>query len=247
MAIEAEEPDTPVMDAVILAGGKGTRLQTAISDVPKPMARVNGRPFLDYQLIQLARSPLVGGTVLALGYLAHKVVEHYTESPSPTPLTFVVEDNPLGTGGAVRHAMSALAQPLVLVMNGDSLFDLDVAALYQAHRHAGRDATIALLDVPDTSRYGHVTVDGDLVTAFREKTGVSEPGTINAGVYLFERSVLAAIPEGEAVSMEHVVLPALVAAGRLTAAVFLSDFIDIGLPETYRAADAFTTKLFGAP
>ena len=240
----AYQTPVPAMDVIILAGGKGTRLQAVVSDNPKPMAEVNGRPFLDYHLAQLARSPLIGTVVLALGHLARKVVEHYEAHAPALPLTYVIEDQPLGTGGAVRHALSSTARPLVLVMNGDSIFEIDIAAMLETHQKAPRGVTIALLDVADASRFGSVTLEGHRVTAFSEKVNRAEPGVINAGVYLFDRQELADLPGGP-LSLEHDVLPRLVAKGRLTAHVCHSDFIDIGLPETYRAAGAFVYRLFG--
>ena len=232
MAATAYEP----LDAIVLAGGKGTRLQSVVSDVPKPLAPVNGRPFLDYQLALLARSGQVRKAVLAVGHLAEKVIAHYRASPPPLPLEFAVETELLGTGGGLRNALSATSSEQVLALNGDSFFSWDVAPLRDVQREAGAAAVMALVRVPDTARYGAVTVRDGRVTDFVEKGGASGAGLINAGVYLFSRRTLEAVPAGQVVSVERDVFPGLARQGALGAVVFESAFIDIGLPETYAAA-----------
>lgn len=223
------------IDALILAGGRGTRLQSVVSDVPKPLAPVGGRPFLDYQLAALARSGSIGTVVLSLGFQAEKVVDHCTRNPPPLPVTFVTEKEALGTGGGVRFALGSTSARHVLVINGDSMFDWDVPALSAAHEGSGLDATLALVEVDDVGRYGTVTLDDGRIGSFVEKSRASGPGLINAGFILFERSILEALPGG-AYSLEQDVLVDLAQWGRLGGVGFRSDFIDIGLPETYAAA-----------
>lgn len=224
------------LDAIILAGGLGTRLREVVSDVPKPLAPVNGRPFLDYQLGQLARFPQIGKVVLAIGHMADKVIAHYRDNPPPLPVEFVVEQELLGTGGGLRNALDATRGDRVLALNGDSVFRWSLDTLIQAHEAAGAMATLALVEVDDTSRYGAVTLEEGRVSAFVEKQAAAGAGAINAGVYLFERPALAAIPPGQVVSLEREVFPGLCEQGRLAATVFRSQFIDIGLPQTYSAA-----------
>jgi len=224
------------MDAIILAGGLGTRLREVVADVPKPLAPVNGRPFLDYQLAQLARFPQIGKVVLAIGHMADKVIGHYRANPPPLPVEFVVETELLGTGGGLRNALDATRGERVLALNGDSVFRWSLEPLIAVHASADALATLALVEVDDTSRYGAVTLEHGRVSAFVEKQAAAGAGVINAGVYLFERSALAAIPAGEVVSLEREVFPGLCERGRLAATVFRSQFIDIGLPQTYSAA-----------
>jgi len=224
------------IDAVVLAGGKGTRLRSVVSDVPKPLAPVNGRPFLDYQLALLARSGRVAKAVLAIGWLADRVIEHYERNPPPLPLEYAVEHELLGTGGALRNALDATSTSRVLALNGDSVFRWELQPLFDAHESAGAVATLALVRVPDTVRYGAVEVQRGRVAAFREKVGSSGPGLINAGVYVFERAALERVEPGRVLSLEREVFPRMAVDGLLAAAVFESDFIDIGLPETYAAA-----------
>lgn len=231
------------MDAVILAGGLGTRLRSVITDVPKPLAMVAGRPFLDYQLDMLAASGIVERVVLSLGHLADRVIDHYRDHPPPLPIEFAVEPEPLGTGGGLRLALPMVRGRLVLSMNGDSLFRWDIPAIEAAHERARAEATLSLVGVDNTSRYGAVKATGGRVTSFVEKQDATGPGLINAGVYVFDRSVIEHIPMDRAVSLEVDVLPVLIARGTVAAAVFDSDFIDIGLPETYRMAPAVLPRI----
>lgn len=234
------------VDAIILAGGQGTRLQSVVSDVPKPLAPVNGRPFLDYQLEILARCGQVRRVVLAVGHLAEKVQAHYAAHPPMLPLEIVVETELLGTGGGLANALGATEGSRVLALNGDSVFRWDLSLLHDALDRldaVGQGAAIGLVQVDNVSRYGGVDVSDERITAFHEKRPIVEPGVINGGVYLFERPVLAALGRGRVISLEHEVFPALASQGRLAAAIHRSDFIDIGLPETYAAAATILPEL----
>lgn len=232
------------IDVVILAGGKGTRLAGIVTDVPKPLAPVAGRPFLDYQFMLLEEAPDVGRVVLALGHLAERVIAHYSANPPALDLAFANETQPLGTGGGLRNALPLTTSQQVLVLNGDSIFHWDVAAIRARQAEASAQATIALLEVPDTSRYGAVAVADGRVTDFAEKApGAIRPGLINAGAYLLERALVEALPEGEPFSIERDVMPGLAARGELAALHFVSLFIDIGLPETYAQAATFVPDL----
>jgi D-glycero-alpha-D-manno-heptose 1-phosphate guanylyltransferase len=145
----------------------------------------------------------------------------------------------LGTGGALRLALPLLDQPSILLLNGDSYCDVDISALVARHHEKGAAATLSLAEVPDGSRYGRVERDaGDRITRFVEKGGSAEPGWINAGVYVFDRSVIEAIPPGRAESLERDVLPLQVELGRVVGFP-AGRFIDIGTPESFAAAEAF--------
>lgn len=233
------------MDAIILAGGLGTRLRAVVSDLPKPLAPVNGRPFLDYQLWLLAQSGLVRKATLAIGHLADRVIEHYAAYPPPLLVDFVVEPALLGTGGAARNALDATTSDQVLVLNGDSVFKWNLLELAQAHARLRPAATLALVQVDDTSRYGSVTLQHGRVTQFVEKSGASGPGAINAGVYVFQRKTLEELRLGEVASLERDVFPQLIARHQLAAVTFDAAFIDIGLPETYKAAASILDDLTG--
>ena len=232
-----------MIDVIILAGGKGTRLQSVVSEVPKPLAPVAGL-FLDYQFDLLRATPSLGRVVLAIGHLAERVISHYSgDRAPPFDLAFAVETELLGTAGAVRNALPLTSSAQVLVLNGDSIFHWDIESLRARHEQTGAQATISLLEVDDVSRYGAVTLRDGWVTAFQEKSETARPGAINAGVYLFERPVLEGIAANQVVSMERDVLPALAARHAVAALAYKSGFIDIGLPETYKLAETFIPRL----
>lgn len=232
------------MDAVILVGGKGTRLASVVSDVPKPLAPVHGRPFLDYVLDYLCASGQVSRFILATGHLADKVEAHYGARYRGIDILYSRETDPLGTGGAVLNAMRqlTLSTPFLL-LNGDSFVDADLLALQQLHQASASGLTLALFPVDDAARFGTVCVAGSRVSAFSEKTGLNQPGLINSGIYLIEPAVLQPWLQDRApLSLETAIMPQLVAANRVHALVGGSRFIDIGLPETYQAAlDFFPT------
>lgn len=234
----------PRIDVIVLAGGRGTRLQSVVADVPKPLALVNGRPFLDYQFSLLEQAPAVGRVILAIGHLADRVIDHYSAHKPLLDLDFAIETQPLGTAGALRNALSLTSSAQILALNGDSIFRWDIGVMREVHCATLAQATVALLEIDDVSRYGAVTVEQNRVMSFLEKTPVSRPGLINAGVYLFERPVIEAIPADRMVSLEHETLPNLARNGTLSAAIFRSKFIDIGLPETYERAAVEVPRLF---
>lgn len=209
--------------AAILVGGLGTRLGTLTRETPKPMLPVGGRPFLGW-LIEILRHHGAREILLLAGYRADPILDAFAEDPD---IAIVTEPEPLGTGGALRHALGRLA-PEFLLLNGDSVFDCDLQAL--AGEQIGDGAVLALRAVPDASRYGSVELEGGVVRRFYE--GASGPGLINAGVAKIDRRVIAGLAEG-AISIEREVYPHLAAEGRLRGQVFDGDFIDIGTPEDF--------------
>lgn len=232
-----------MLDALILCGGRGTRLAGVLSDVPKPLAPVAGRPFLDYQLALLAASGMVRSATLAIHHLAHQFLDHYAAHQAPLPLRFVREETPLGTGGALLNALAGIESATVLCLNGDTLLGGDIASLIAAHRAFGPGLTMGLVEMRDTSRYGRVTLDGTgRVLSFSEKAPGSGAGLINAGIYVIDRSVLDPY-NGEVLSMEANILPSLVDRGLVHGFLLPGPFIDIGLPETYAAAGDLLSSL----
>lgn len=218
--------------AAILAGGLGTRLRPAVADRPKVLATVAGRPFLAQLLDQLAAGG-VTEVVLLVGYGAEQVRETFDGQFNGLRLHYSTESSPLGTGGAVRHALPHLTGGRVLLLNGDSFCDFDLRDLLAADGVA----YMVLAEVPDTGRYGRVESADGRVTGFTEK-GLGGPGPINAGVYLFPTDLLAELPADRPLSFERDVLPAWVGRG-LVRAFPGGRFIDIGTPESYAEADAF--------
>jgi D-glycero-alpha-D-manno-heptose 1-phosphate guanylyltransferase len=223
------------LQAVVLVGGLGTRLRSAVADRPKALAPVGGRPFLDWLLLAL-RDQGVRRVVLATGHLGDAFDRHMAGWRSlGLDVALSRESSPLGTGGAARLAVDRVETDRVLILNGDSYCRFDLARL-------GAPPAIWLVEVADASRYGSVELDDDgLVRSFREKIEAAGPGLVNAGVYLLDRADVAAIPPGRDVSLEREVLPGLVGRG-LRGVVGSGTFVDIGTPESYSAAD----RLFGA-
>jgi NDP-sugar pyrophosphorylase family protein len=224
------------IDVVILAGGRGTRLQSVPGDVPKPLRLVNGRPFLSYLVDQL-RGAGARRIFLSLGYRP----EAFQDFAAREGLATSVELSPLGTGGGLRVALPQLRSESVMVMNGDSYAGVDLGLLAALHRRRKARALMLLAEIEDASRYGRVDIDEDgSVLSFSEK-GEAGPGLVNAGVYVLERSVVAAIPEGRAVSLEREIFPTLVGQ-RFFGEPGAFAFLDIGTPESYAAASEFFQK-----
>ena len=227
------------MEAIVLAGGFGTRLRQVVPDLPKPMAPVAGRPFLEILLASLARKGF-SRVVLSLGYLAEKVVAHFGERFAGMELVYAIEDSPLGTGGAVRQALERCSADHVFVLNGDTYLDVEASEV-EAHWQAHRAPVIVACELTDTARYGRLeTLDGR-VTGFREK-GQAGPGLINAGCYVLPKNILDGFPVGKAFSLETDFLVGAVARQRFDVFVTKGQFIDIGIPEDFARAQ---TELAG--
>lgn len=218
-------------DAVVLAGGMGTRLRLRESDPQKVLWPVAGRPFLELVLSTLARR----GTrrvVVSTGFLAEEVERHCGDG-SRWGLTIVPsrETTPLGTGGAVRLAARIVRSDPFLVLNGDTFIDADLDALLSAHAARRAAATILLARVDDAARFGSVHLGEDgRVEGFLEK-GVGGPGLVNAGVYVLSRAAVERLPDDTPSSLERDLFPALVGAG-LFGLPTETPFLDIGTPES---------------
>ena len=232
--------------AYILAGGFGTRLRQVVSDRPKVMAEVLGRPFLFHILDRLARLGMAKA-VICTGYLAGQLEAAVGPTYRGLELRFSREDTPLGTGGALRLAMSRHPAELALALNGDSLVQAELAAYLDWYGRCDFQAALLLVPVDDTARFGRVDVDDGVdgqadgqgrVLAFREK-GLAGPGLINAGVYLLRPEALCGIEPGASASIETDVFPQLAQAGNLGGFQVQGRFLDIGTPESYIAAGRF--------
>jgi mannose-1-phosphate guanylyltransferase len=225
------------MQALILAGGEGTRLRPLTLTVPKPIMPLAGRPFLSFMLAWLRRHD-VDEVILSCGFMADGVRRVLGDIYEGMRLRYVHEDEPLGTAGPVRLAHDeGLLEDRVLVLNGDVLTDIDLTAELAFHEQRSALATLALIAVDDTSSYGVVpTAEDGEVEAFLEKTGEPAPtNRINAGAYVLERAVIERLPAGRAVSFEREVFPAMVGEG-LYGYPAAGYWIDIGTPERYLEA-----------
>ncbi len=223
-------------EAIILAGGLGTRLRAVVSDVPKPLAPVAGRPFLAWLLDRLAAHGM-RRVVLATGYLADRVEAVVGPRWAGMEVSYSVEAAPLGTGGALRQAAACLQGDAVHVLNGDTWLDYAPAALEAAAVRACAPMAIALASVDDVARYGAVEMRDGFAVGFREK-GEGGAGWINAGCYFLTAEALGALPALEAFSFEREVLQPRAAAHEVAAFVQTAGFIDIGVPDDYAKAQA---------
>ena len=225
------------MDALILAGGLGTRLASVVTDRAKPVADVDGRPFLAFTLAHLATLPEVKRVILCVGHLAHSVEAAFGARFGRLPLAYSREERPLGTGGALRLAAARMnVRAPALALNGDTWFPVSLERLVGFHRRERPDVTMAVARVADSARYGAVRIAGARITAFEEK-GKTGPGWINGGIYVLGKKGLDRLgrsPEG--FSLERDLLPDLAAAGDLAAYRARGRFIDIGVPEDYARA-----------
>lgn len=229
------------MRAVVLVGGFGTRLRPLTSTIPKPMLPVGHLPIIERLVANLARSGVTEVT-LALGFKPEPFVAAFPDGVcAGIDLRYAVEPEPLDTAGAIRFAAEAAGiDDTFVVVNGDVLTDLDVAALVRFHREHGAEATIHLTPVPDPSAFGVVALDADgKVERFIEKPapGTAPSNLINAGTYVLEPSVLARIPAGQKVSIERVTFPAVVADGGLFAMATDDYWLDTGRPDLYLQAN----------
>ena len=232
--------------AVLLVGGMGTRLRAVVPSAPKPLAKVGNRPFLELLVRQL-RNQGVRRLVMSTGYLADQIEQKFQNGRDlDVQIEYSREPQPLGTAGAVKFAQVYLQQEMdFLVMNGDSFMEVDFGQLVRFHRAHNAMVSMAVRTVPDAQRYGTVRLDSDSrVTGFAEKAGVAAPGLVNAGIYVFRREVLDAIPEGPA-SLEKDIFPGLLKQG-VYGLEQHGMFIDIGTPEDYARAQEIFDRLSAA-
>lgn len=223
------------VDAVVLVGGKGTRLRPLTLSAPKPMLPTAGVPFL-LHLFSRIKAAGITHVVLGTSYRAEVFAEYFGDgSRFGLEIEYVVEDVPLDTAGAIRNVAGKLRAPDVLVFNGDILSGADPAALVATHRQAGADVTLHLVKVDDPSRFGSVPTDAEgRVTAFLEKTPNPPTDQINAGCYVFRRSVIESIPAGRPVSVERETFPGLLEAGaHIHGFVDSSYWLDVGTPSAF--------------
>jgi D-glycero-alpha-D-manno-heptose 1-phosphate guanylyltransferase len=224
------------MQAIILAGGLGTRLRSALPDLPKAMAPIKGRPFLEYLLVQL-RDFGIQDVVLCVGYKADVIEDHFGNGARlGLNIEYSREQELLGTGGALKLAEAKISASDFLVLNGDCFSEFDGTALLGFHKAKGAVATMLAVQVQDRSRFGSLVIDQDqLIQSFQEKGEQVGPGYINAGVYALRKELLDVIPKGEVFSLERQLFSRLCGNG-LYAFQCNGAFIDIGIPEDWRRA-----------
>lgn len=232
---------TALPPALILAGGKATRLVEILPDMPKILAPVDGAPFLDILVERLLRQGFTQ-VHFCLGVMAEQVINYLVRADiADLRVTASIEDSPLGTGGAIVNALAPVRAKRFFVLNGDSLIDFDAADMLAHHidAHDAPGGTVLTTAVEDAARFGLVESRDGRVTAFGEKTA-GGPGRINAGVYLFDRALFEEEwPEGPALSLEQQMLPRWVSENRLTDFQVSTPLLDIGTPSSLADAPAF--------
>jgi len=230
--------------AVVLAGGFGTRIKHLLVDLPKPMAPVNGRPFVEWVVRYLAAQG-IRNVILSTGYLSETVEKHFSPSPvKSVRVTCLPETTPLGTAGGFLNAASCAAEKPAawLVLNGDSLVLAPLERLFAALDQSVNEGAILGVPMADASRFGTVSqnVAGDLTGFDEKKPGA---GNINAGVYLFRHATVGKFPSKSPLSFERDVFPALIRTGaRLKTVLSEAPFLDIGTPESLPQAEVFIRK-----
>jgi len=225
------------MKAILLAGGKGTRLRPLTIHTPKPIVPIFNRPFLQYQIDLVKQIPEIDEVILSLNYQPDRIEEVLGDgSAFGIKLRYVVEPEPLGTGGAVKYAAGKISDSIV-VFNGDVLTQIDLAAVIALHKEREARATIVLTPVENPSAYGLVETDADgNVQQFVEKPDADHITTnyINAGIYVLEADTFDRMPDGEPCSIERTYFPSLVEQREtFVAYVYNGYWIDIGTPEKY--------------
>ncbi len=223
-------------EAIILAGGFGTRLQGVVKDVPKPMAPVNGKPFLTYILDYLTDYGYTK-VVLSVGYLHEKIEEYFGNKYKNLTIDYAVETEPLGTGGGIAYAMSKCTSDNVLVINGDTMFKVNLIEFDQFFAEKRCLLSIVLREVEDVSRYGSVTIgDNNRIIMFSEKNASAGHGFINGGVYMIDRKLFEKHPKIGKFSFEKDLMEKLYTQEQFFAMPSDGYFIDIGIPEDYARA-----------
>ena len=234
------------MQALILAGGAGTRLSPVLAGLNKPMAPIAGKPFLEYLLLKLKKQE-IDEVTLCVGYKADLIHSYFGAGERwGMQLNYSYEQGLLGTGGALKLAEAHIHEEDFFVLNGDSLFDIDLHALIRYHREMDARATLALAHIDDTQRYGAVSInDSGHIFSFIEKGASNTGGLINSGVYVFTREVLDCIPSGRPVSLEKDILPILIGQG-FYGLPLQGYFVDIGVPDDYIRLQSTPTPLLEA-
>jgi D-glycero-alpha-D-manno-heptose 1-phosphate guanylyltransferase len=224
-------------ETIILAGGFGTRLQAVVSDVPKPMAPINNVPFLNYIFDYLLHYK-IQHVVLSTAYLAEKISAYYQNEYKGIKISYTTEETPLGTGGGIRLAMTKCTTNDVLVLNGDSFFDVNITDHYTNYISKQADCTLALRKVDNAARYGTIILgSGNAIETFKEKDNIEQPGLINGGVYILNRELyLSKTKDAVSFSIEKDFYESRINELHIFGFEYNGYFLDIGIPEDYKKA-----------
>jgi len=229
-----------IKEAIILAGGLGTRLREVVADRPKAMAIVNGKPFLDYQLDYLDVFG-INHVIISVGYKRDFIMDHYGDKYKNTRIDYAIEEEPCGTGGGIKLAMQKVEGSSVYVMNGDTFYHIDYRKFLDIHQAKESKLSIVLREVEDVSRYGSIERDDDRrITGFWTKSSKSGPGLINGGVYLINKAFFQRFDLPDKFSLEKDLFEKYYSQYKFYGIMCRQYFIDIGVPADYaKAQDDF--------
>ena len=229
-------------EAIILAGGFGTRLQAVVADVPKPMAPVNGKPFL-YYILEYCIQQQIESVIISTGYKHEVIFEYFGYKYKNISIQYAQELEPLGTGGGIQFAMQKCTQENIVVLNGDTFFDVDLQKLEKQHLEHKSEFSIAAKKMYNFNRYGIIQTSNNRIQAFEEKRAV-EQGIINAGVYIIHRQTFLSLKLPQKFSMEKDYMEKLFPTHPFFAFEFEGYFIDIGIPEDYEKVQKDFAMMF---
>ncbi len=231
------------MECIVLAGGLGTRLRSLVSNLPKCMAPIAGKPFL-YYLLHYLQNNGCDHVILSLGYMHEEIEKWVKETPWRFRISFVVEDEPLGTGGAIKLAVSVTEENHLFIINGDTYFNVDLQAMYHTHTKSVADLTIALRHMTEFDRYGTVKINSDnRILAFKEKEYCKE-GFINGGIYLLNKKSSLLDLQNKKFSFETDIMQPSVEKNFFSGYVSNGYFIDIGIPVDFKKANVELKDIF---
>lgn len=230
-----------IRHAYILAGGKGTRLRSVIEDIPKPMADIKGKPFLHYLILQLQRHGIEEITLI-VGYKRDVIIEYFGSQYLSVKINYLIEETPRGTGGLIAEVCKNCNENILLI-NGDTFVNFDLAKMYQTHLNSNSEITIGAVKIEHPKRYGILEFENDKILAFNEKKE-GEDAYINGGIYLFNSSVFHNLDLPYECSFEKDFLEKYISTFNINAFKIHDFFIDIGIPEDYKSAQELIPAFF---
>lgn len=225
-----------IQEAIILAGGFGTRLKEVVNEIPKVMAPINGKPFLEYILDYLDNN-IFNHVVLSVGYKHEVIIEHFGNKYKSIDISYAIEDEPLGTGGGIKKAFEFIKGHRVVVMNGDTMFRINMSKVFEFHFSKRCGFSLVLREVEDVSRYGAVETNiNQKIIGFKEKGEQSGKGNINGGIYIIDKKFFHNNKFANKFSLEKDCFERMYKTHPFYGIVCKQYFLDIGIPEDYKKA-----------
>jgi D-glycero-alpha-D-manno-heptose 1-phosphate guanylyltransferase len=222
-----------INEAIILAGGFGTRLKSVVNEVPKSMALINEKPFLEYQLNYLHKFG-INRIVFSVGYKNEFIRSYFKNQFNSISITYALENEPLGTGGGILNAFKEIDGEDAFVLNGDTMFDVNLTEFYSFHKNLNSKISLSLRFLDDVSRFGTVETDNEnRITGFYEKNFVKESGYINGGIYLINKDIYQKLNLGEKFSIERDCFEKIYKTEKLFGFKCDEYFLDIGIPDDF--------------